>query len=845
MIQGPSLDLWTRRILDELALLEGSLKEGEVLSGEDIRRYYERLGHVEHALGVVPSGDIAINPRKFSSSGEFIFNLLERAMERANMVRGKDGRMNILSDRLQRLKEKEIDSFLFDSLEGLVDLGGDLSESGNFSSSVFRLRQVFRKEIQVKVKMAEMLMTARSFVDQSVRAIARELRSLNLRAKERELFIKKRLFQWVLVHELGHVLGLDHNFAASGDYRNYAEEYYKIIDWFPWPQEKDFWGSDRFLDAEEASALYQARVYTQRMRDELLIKLYDSSSVMDHPPKWYGMMWPRLGAYDEAALSFAYGNLVEAFKGDPRVKGEIGIRPDRAKTVFWQYYSGGEVCRIDRPGALKEEDRGAHDEDCPYAKGSYLLASDQVITQTCGLNPRNPSSKKGVCRSFDEDFEVYVRKQEKKERKVDYYPRVYKFCNHKRLHDLSWCSLDDQGASFREVVLNFREAYHRNYIFENFRRHRYNWRPKPPFGIFWTLGKIFQHLFYRMRYEKKFRLEEGGFGYLDQYMAAVDTVNFFAEIIAQPDIGRYRLDRRERVYFKVSSGSYDIDLGLGLGKYLWSAYQEGLNGIFRLARRGVYLDKVYALLALSMRDWGLEYTSDERYYVNFYDLFPVEMVQLFGGLILDDPWYYGPRVKLEDSKPVLIYMDFWRGECSLYGVLKPCRTEMLGAYSKYEAIGDVSNMLLRTWASILSLAEFPIYTDPAFEDQLFIFVEGSGDGFDIPEGLDEGRDFVRYTSGITGKTYVAMRAKPKDPFDYEAPQELAITFVMVAKAKERKELLEEYRLHWERGTLPQGIRSREELRQAIDTLKRTLSQMESFFNFLIRLEKLYGVASYF
>ena len=41
-----------------------------------------------------------------------------------------------------------------------------------------------------------------------------------------------------------------------------------------------------------------------------------------------------------------------------------------------------------------------------------------------------------------------------------------------------------------------------------------------------------------------------------------------------------------------------------------------------MERAGVFWDKLIALQALTIRDWGLSFTIDERYFINYYDALP-------------------------------------------------------------------------------------------------------------------------------------------------------------------------------------------------------------------------------
>jgi hypothetical protein len=120
-------------------------------------------------------------------------------------------------------------------------------------------------------------------------------------------------------------------------------------------------------------------------------------------------------------------------------------------------------------------------------------------------------------------------------------------------------------------------------------------------------------------------------------------------------------------------------------------------------------------------------------------MFPYEMSQLFGGLILDDPRLYGARVCEEDQenpitgercdRTTIIYQDLWRG--SLFGA--DAEENLRGnpyedVYAAMPAIGGGNTEMLRTWAIIFSLAEFPVFYDTTYEQQMYIYVEGSGEG---------------------------------------------------------------------------------------------------------------------
>jgi hypothetical protein len=128
--------------------------------------------------------------------------------------------------------------------------------------------------------------------------------------------VVKRLRHWIyyttLMHEMGHCVGLRHNFAASADRRNYSKGYEKAYNSY-WDQVETLRGQYKAkIDKGDAQA-YEAYV---RAVDALpsTHDRYASSSIMDYVGDWMDWTSP-LRSYDRAALLFAYGEKVEVKEG--------------------------------------------------------------------------------------------------------------------------------------------------------------------------------------------------------------------------------------------------------------------------------------------------------------------------------------------------------------------------------------------------------------------------------------------------------------------------------------------------------------------------------------------------
>jgi hypothetical protein len=119
------------------------------------------------------------------------------------------------------------------------------------------------------------------------------------------LYIEKEIFFGTTIHEVGHNLGLRHNFAASNDALNFFPEYWKA----------------RIGNATELSTttglLPRYLESPEKIQDENQKGLYDYaySSIMDYGGR-ANTDWQGLGLYDEAAIMFAYGNKIQVFDND-------------------------------------------------------------------------------------------------------------------------------------------------------------------------------------------------------------------------------------------------------------------------------------------------------------------------------------------------------------------------------------------------------------------------------------------------------------------------------------------------------------------------------------------------
>jgi len=125
--------------------------------------------------------------------------------------------------------------------------------------------------------------------------------------------LEKMQYKGVAEHEMGHTLGLRHNFAGSTDQRNYVDNYYASENY---PAMMDGI-KEKLIEAQKDKnynpATFGIKAYRYKKAFETDINYYTYTSVMDYQREVY-IHAVGLGKYDLAALKFVYGRSFEQVK---------------------------------------------------------------------------------------------------------------------------------------------------------------------------------------------------------------------------------------------------------------------------------------------------------------------------------------------------------------------------------------------------------------------------------------------------------------------------------------------------------------------------------------------------
>jgi hypothetical protein len=238
------------------------------------------------------------------------------------------------------------------------------------------------------------------------------------------------------------------------------------------------------------------------------------------------------------------------------------------------------------------------------------------------------------------------------------------------------------------------------------------------------------------------------------------------------------------------------------------------------------------------------------------------MTEFFGGMITDNTRWYAPRwIEGDTGERRVRHMTFDRGlifgGCTVNGVPdQPCRGPAEEAYPE-PAIDGTSNVILRSWATILALAQFPVFYDTSFEQRLIIFKRGTGAGFDLPDTRRDGSPncaygdftlastvtecfetdpeeagYATFHSDRLNQEYVAVKVQPRDTYNLELEQ---LGFQTLRRLIDQQARIREI----------DGLASptAAELEERSE-LRHRLTEGESYLEYLIELQAQYGISNY-
>jgi hypothetical protein len=441
--------------------------------------------------------------------------------------------------------------------------GGCMYEVDYSDPSYLGIAQEMAKVQQAKI--TELQATGVSAADAKKQAkdfIFHKLRNLGYRSIEE--------------HEVGHTVGLRHNFVGSFDAMNFADGY--------WDLRKQTIGvnvgGQRVLptapqNLADAAKMNQAQI-DGRMRE------YQYSSIMDYGARVNSQI-VGIGKYDDAAILFAYSG-----GGQP---GYVEVFNETRGKSAGEYASPTVSVPTDNP-AHPMLIRGAHVE-IPFAHVEHYTPvspfySDKFHYSTLPFHfadrglPFGQALDQGIARMKSRSFRrwsemapVYskiegVFKQMQLDataggsdwnRSRSVIAQVgpvpvevpYMFCSDEEVGANLACNRNDEGADVYEMTQDWMQRYNENYIFSNFRRDRINFQPNSVLGsklgryldnlpnVYqqWLFNIFFIQSYYGLTSEQMEEFVYVGDPMVQNYMtmSVVDSTNMLLQQLSTPSAG--------------------------------------------------------------------------------------------------------------------------------------------------------------------------------------------------------------------------------------------------------------------------------------------------------------------
>ncbi|MFT5431015.1 MAG: hypothetical protein ACI9OJ_001694, partial [Myxococcota bacterium] len=570
----------------------------------------------------------------------------------------------------------------------------------------------------------------------------------------------KRIYLGVAEHEIGHSIGLRHNFEASTDAMNFSQKFWEL---------KGQFNGDTFapFDLFSGETFYQAANSMRQMQ---------SASVMDYSAK-FNDRFDGVGYYDRAAVRFGYGGMVEVFN----------TNPDLAR--FADYMADPAV---DDPTNLATvHQTGSSDIENMFKRVHYTKIPE-LFGNLDGIYDRKFVKHADITDGKTADGASEV---------------PYRFCSDELAGRTPTCERWDSGVDSFEIVRNALSDYEAYW----------------PIWGYWHDSVLFQSDIYYNRVVRVFSMtkmqmqwwttkfqqfnkddwwknkhgvawHEDPVGGLGGSVAIIDTVNVLAQAFGRPQPGAHRYLGATNTFEPVPQQS----TGLNTNTKTITQTNCDARGLYPSYDYSGYLPKVTQAGAIYDRLVAYEMLADptsnflatdqandrEKYLISYYNLFPDQLSDLYGSMLANKTDGWGWYMVSNNGTPT---------RCHRRNIVGPQAQNIDQARAEVQAENpnqDVwafnpegeytfptTRFRIPMLAAYYGLGMFMDAYDHSFADQTRVYLEGHS-GAITPAA---GADVVSFTDPLSGKTYSAVRgAANADRFN---PAVFMIEQMAVERAK--------------------------------------------------------------
>ncbi len=621
-----------------------------------------------------------------------------------------------------------------------------------------------------------------NFDDPSIAGLAREMKDSGLAGDDLFQELRERIFHAVMLHELGHTLGLRHNFAGSADALNFQDEYWaervKSID----PVAPYIQGAQPSVGAllrsncaiqgplSTAAGPLAGTDTTAACAEQKANKMAELqySSIMDYGGR-FNADFHGLGHYDVAALAAGYGDLVEVFDDEAMAgmaRGGAALGVDVRAAALDANQVRNPVLNQGLDNSLPYQSQAgrmlSHYSNYPALLGGYQnIAKRRFMPRADYVASLNASGAMSASQAASVPVKV-----------------PYLSCYDEFVDSVDTCHRWDQGADNYEIVQNNLTSYREYYIFNNFQRDRVGFDSfqvyrRTASRYFLPLTNMYQHWVWGsfILGTTPERSPRGELGLL----ATREGLNRLLNTMSTPEYGAHVYDPAQGQYVpsnascpevvspvlipmsadQVAAGQPEfmsmpgcVDVPQGVGRTFFSRYDSRGYDVFRrVLESGHFYDQLAALDALqqsnaSVVGVGSDVNADARTFRIPYNLvFSADLQNLLGSIYKEENKGYAMHIVGSEPGRAEVMQR------SVFTTVTPEETAAL------PLVAPGRSYTTRFLSLVAGMNLLDGNLNATFAKQGQVSLAGSGEQRTAPAGFDR----VEATDPATGRVFVAYR----------------------------------------------------------------------------------------
>ncbi|MCG3171880.1 MAG: hypothetical protein GMKNLPBB_00021 [Myxococcota bacterium] len=703
-VYGASVDTYATSSADIIRAMNGDITPNDLLSGDYVSRYIQ--GNREKSMAHMANHPVDANP-------QFV-DAIERRFARLGSTREEltpKGAANEGFARLESIRGSRLERELLVTPDIAMAFGGAgrkptdpitddvVKRASPASWAGANKHPDYYNRIRQLTAGNNGCIYAADFADDAVVGLALEFKNKGLTVEQIIARLREQIYKGVMLHEIGHTLGLRHNFEGSADAMNYHDKYWEI--------------RNKSTDPKERAAMKQRE--------------FQYSTIMDYGAK-FNSDFQGIGHYDRAAIKFGYGRIIEEFAHDRIPTGGTweGFQFQYSPNTLVDRLLGGNdpAQGVQNLRARRDIpfDNYVEELKAAYAKGRFdyeTVFNKAVPYRFCSDEYAGSFL---TCNRWDEGSTV----SEIVSNAIDTYRNYYLFTNFKR---------DRQNFALDGISSYIARLYDRHF--------RY-------------FAQSFQYLyFFRLIYGNSILRTELGKEFMK---ASTDGLNLLGEIMQMPEPGRYCLynENNDNVflpdyYFGGSCGArQSVNVPVGMGRYFQIDFTNNYD--YRISRIGSLYDKIVAIQALVDTNspfLRLDVGSDLGLYsINFYRLYKPEILDFFDGLIGNNFQKYAGVVDKGEYRPRLI-IDAANAA--------PGKENLGQDLAKLPYLQPPSTYTINYYALLFGMAFFTSTQDRVLDFSKYLKVSQKGGNDDVDYNTVPEDRRIEFTEPVSGLTYRAVQ----------------------------------------------------------------------------------------